>query len=199
VKSTFIKTAIVQSVVIAALMVVGSTVQAQEAGRIAILDVAKVFKDNPAFTAAMESIKTEADQLKNSITAEQEQIKAQAQKIAQMPRDENRNQLEAQLEQSQTALRTKARQQETELLNKEAQIYFSTYRQMQSVVEELATQYGISLVLRFDSEPIDPKNRNEVIKGVNRSVVFHRKVDLTNAVTTALNSRMAQGGGTTLK
>ena len=198
-KSTFIKTAIVQSVVVAALMVVGSTVQAQESGRIAILDVAKVFKDNPAFTAAMESIKTEADQLKNSITAEQEQIKAQAQKVAQMPRDENRNQLEAQLEQQQTALRTKARQQETELLNKEAQIYFNTYRQMQSVVEELSTQYGISLVLRFDSEQIDPKNRNEVIKGVNRSVVFHRKVDLTNMVTETLNNRMAQGGGTSLK
>ena len=86
-----------------------------------------------------------------------------------------------------------------QLLSREAKIYYDTYVEMQSIVESIATEYGLSLVLRFDSETIDPTNRTEVIKGVNRSVVFHRKIDLTTMVTERLNARMAQGGGRQLK
>ena len=95
--------------------------------------------------------------------------------------------MEATLEQKQAALRTKARQAEADLLNREAKIYYDTYQQMQSVVSSLANQHGISLVLRFDSGAIDSTNRAEVIKGVNRAVVFHRRLDLTNMVIGQMN------------
>lgn len=183
------------------LMLGASTCMAQgQAGIVAILDVAKVFKDNPTFAAQMDAIKKEADGLKDQITAEQEQIKVRAQGLAGLEiGSPDRNKLEAELELAQTNLRTRARQAEAELLNREARVYYNTYVQMQSVVEALASSNGISLVLRFDSEPIDASNRNEVIKGVNRAVVFHRKLDLTAMVTQELNNRMAQAGGANLK
>ncbi|MEL7498496.1 MAG: OmpH family outer membrane protein [Planctomycetota bacterium] len=192
-KSTFIKTLFFSVV---ALFLSVTSIQAQEnAGRVAILDVAKVFKNNPSFEAQMKAIRDDADRLKASITQQQEQIKNDAQELTKYGvGTPERNQLEAQLEQRQTSLRTQARQSETQLLNREARIYFDTYQQMQTVVESIAQQYGLSLVLRFDSEAIDPTNRNEVIKGVNRAVVFHRKLDLTTMVTDQLNARMAKGG-----
>ena len=58
---------------------------------------------------------------------------------------------------------------------------------MRGVVENIASQHGISLVLRFDSEEIDPNNRAEVIKGVNRAVVYHRRLDLTGMVSKEMN------------
>ena len=90
-----------------------------------------------------------------------------------------------------------SRQTESELLNREARVYYDTYREMQTVVKALAEANGLSLVLRFDSESIDPNNRNEVIKGVNRAVVFHRKLDLTAMVSAELNTRMAAAPATT--
>ena len=102
-----------------------------------------------------------------------------------------RNQMEADLEQQHTRLRTTTRQSESELLNREARVYFDTYREMQEVVEAAAKEYGLSLVLRFDSESIDPNNRNEVIQGVNRAVVFHRQLDLTSLISKQLNARTA--------
>ena len=101
--------------------------------------------------------------------------------------------MEADLEQQHTHLRTTTRQAESELLNREARVYFDTYREMQTVVEAIAQANGLSLVLRFDSESVDPNNRNEVIKGVNRAVVFHRQLDLTKLVSEELNKRMASG------
>ena len=52
--------------VIAVVVAFGaSVVSAQETGRVAILDVAKVFRDNRSGPVKMDAMKAEADQLKN--------------------------------------------------------------------------------------------------------------------------------------
>jgi len=197
--------ALVRSLAVAVLATVaGSTAVAQEeggsAGLVAVLDVARVFKENPEFAKAMEGVRGEAEALKRQITQQQEAIKAEAQQLGQYePGSAERNQMEATLEQKQTALRTQARQAEADLLKREASIYFATYEKMQSVVGEIAGQHGISLVLRFDSQEIDPTNRAEVIKGVNRAIVFHRRSDLTSLVIGNMGSASANAGGTQLK
>ena len=189
VKSTIIKSVVF---VIAAVVAFGaSVVSAQETGGVAILDVAKVFKENAWFDGGVKAIKAEADQLKVQITAEQDRIKAEVLKLRSMEAGAKRNEEEAKLEQEHTRLRTTTRQAEAELLNREARVYFETYNEMQALVEGMAKEYGLSLVLRFDSESINPNNRNEVIKGVNRAVVFHRQLDLTTLVSKELNARMA--------
>ena len=195
-KSTIIKTAIFA--VVAVVVFSASVASAQEtAGRVAILDVAKVFKENKRFDELVKAIKAQADQLKLQITAEQDAIKADVMKLREKPAGPERNQKEAELEQRHTALRTTTRQNEAELLNREARVYYDTYREMQAVVEGMAKEYGLSLVLRFDSESIDPNNRNEVIKGVNRAVVFHRQLDLTKFVSDELNKRMSSAAAST--
>ena len=182
-----------------ALPMTASSVVAQDdseqSGLVAVLDVAKVFKANTTFEKRMENIKSEADALKAQIQKEQDSIRARAQEVAQYEvGTPERNQLEGKIEQDQASLRTKARQAETDLLNREAKIYYETYQQMQETVAKLAQQYGISLVLRFDSEEIDPTNRPEVIKGVNRAVVFHHKLDLTKMVIENLSPSSASAG-----
>lgn len=193
-KSTIIKSLFV-AIIAVTTIVTSQSLEAQEGktGLVAILDVAKVFKENTVFDGKMAAIKSEADRLKEQITLEQEAIKARAQGLTKYEiGSAERNDLEADLEQQQTALRTKARQLETSLLNREAVVYYETYQQMQTIVGSMANQYGISLVLRFDSAEIDANNRADVIKGVNRAVVYHRQLDLTKAVTDAMNARSAQ-------
>lgn len=190
-KSTIFKTFLVALIATVTLQSAQRSADAQEtksAGLVAVLDVAKVFKDHQGFDAKMKAIKSEAEGLKTQIQQQQDAIKAEAQALTNYePGSNERNQLEATLEQKQAALRTKARQAEADLLNREAGIYYETYEQMQKVVSAMANQHGISLVLRFDSGPIDSTNRPEVIKGVNRAVVFHRRLDLTNMVIGQMN------------
>ena len=168
-----------------------SVVSAQETGGVAILDVAKVFKENASFGDEMRKLKAEADQLKYEIAKEQDRIKTEVLKLRDMEAGPKRNRMEADLEQQHTRLRTTARQTESELLSREARVYFDTYREMQAVVEALAKEYGLSLVLRFDSERIDPNNQKSVLKVLIRAVVHHSKLDLTKMVSQQLNERMA--------
>lgn len=166
-------------------------------GMVAILDVAKVFKENQSFDTKINAIKAEADRLKATMNQQQEAIKVEAQSLGNYEvGSPERNELEAKLMQQQTALQTQARQSETELLNREARVYYETYQEMQSVVSKMAAEYKISLVLRFDSEQIDATNRAEVIKGVNRSVVYQdSRIDMTGAVIQTMNQlAQAQNG-----
>lgn len=169
-------------------------------GLVTVLDVAAVFDKNPSFNGLMDAIKAEADRLKTDITAKQEQIRQNALQLQDLTvGSADRNKKEAELEQQQTSLRTDARQSEQDLLNREALIYYETYRTLQNVVAEIAEEYNISLVLRYDSTEIDKTNRAEVIKGVNRTVVFHRQLDLTKLVSERMNARTANAGSTSIR
>ena len=198
-KSTFSKIVLSALVTVVALSV--STASAQEgkqSGIVAVLDVAKVFKENRDFESKMQSIKSTADQLKASIQQKQEAIKQEAAGLQQYEvGSPDRNKLEAELVQKQAKLRTEAHQAEVDLLSKEAGVYYQTYQQMQSILSSLSTEYGISLVLRFDSETVDANNRGEVIKGVNRAVVYQQGLDLTTMVIEKMSNSTAQAGGTT--
>jgi Skp family chaperone for outer membrane proteins len=173
---------------------------AQEGGIVAVLDVAQVFKVNQAFDLAMNNIKTKAEGLKAEIQQRQEVIKGEAQQIATSGYDlgsPQRNEMEGAVEQKQAALRTWARQQEALLLNEEAQVYFNTYKKMQTVVGTIAQSYNISLVIRYDGSEVSAASRPEVIKAVNRSVVYHKDIDLTNMVIKEMGPRVAEAPGAT--
>lgn len=198
-RSTFSK--IVLSALVTVVAFSFNTASAQEgkqSGIVAVLDVAKVFKENRDFESKMQSIKSTADQLKASIQQKQEAIKQEAAGLQQYEvGSPERNQMEAELVQKQAKLRTEAHQAEVDLLSKEAGVYYDTYQQMQSILSSLSNEYGISLVLRFDSEKVDANNRGEVIKGVNRAVVYQQGLDLTTMVIEKMSNNVARAGGAT--
>ena len=178
-----------------------SSASAQEV--VAVLDVAEVFKVNQSFDSQMKNLKQEAEGLKTEIQQRQESIKQKAQSIAQSgyePGSPKRNEMEAAVEQEQAGLRTWARQQEARLLTTEAKVYYDTYVKMQRVVSELASVNKISMVIRYDGGKIDPSSRPEVIKAVNRSVVYSDKnIDLTPYVIEGMGPRVAEKTGPAIK
>lgn len=193
------KLALITAVAIT-LPLTGIVAQAQESGIVAILDVAAVFQRNLEFNTQMNEIKQSANELKAQITEQQKAIQLKAQEISAMESGPRRFEQEAALEQQQTQLKTLARQRETNLLNREAQIYYVTYQKLQSVVAAVAEANGIVLVLRFDNSPINGNVRPEVIKAVNRSVVYNNQLDLTNLVAQQMGPQVvADNAGTQLK
>lgn len=177
-----------------------SAAQAQDGpGLVLVLDVAKVFKSYPEFQTQMDAIKQQAESLKGKIQEQQQAIQEQAREVSRMEQGLARDEAEGKVEQQQASLRTSARQAEGKLLTREAQIYYNTYRKMQESVTQLAQENNVALVLRFESESIDPANRGEVIKGVNRQVVYYGSIDLTDSVIERMKTRTASAPRTAPK
>ncbi len=153
-------------------------------GIVVVLDVARVFKDNAQFNKAIEAIQARAKTLKSEVESKQQQLQASARDVSEKfaATSPDRKTAEAQLEQELTTLRTYARQSEAELMTEEAKVYYETYQTMHSIVSRAAAANNISLVLRFDSSECDQNNRGDVIKMVNRAIIFQSNSDITDWV-----------------
>lgn len=170
----------------------GNTNQDSNAnGYVTVLDVAKVFKNYPPFDQQLKQIESEAEALRAKIQQQEQQLRSEAQNIVKMFKigTSERKQKEADLEQKRAKMMTEGRHAQTDLLNREAQLYFKTYAQMRGVVQAYSKQAGIALVIRFESAPIDRDNRGAVIKGVNRNVVFQDRMDITVAIIKQMHSQ----------
>jgi Skp family chaperone for outer membrane proteins len=168
-------------------------------GVVVVLDVARVFKDNATFNKKIEAIQARAKTLKTEVETRQQQLQASARDISEKfeATSPDRKTAEAELEQQMTSLRTYARQSEAELMSEEAKVYYETYQTMHRIVSSAAAANNIALVLRFDSSECDPTNRGDVIKMVNRAVIYQANSDITNWVIgemTNLETASAAGG-----
>ena len=163
-------------------------------GIVAVLDVAEVFKENTSFNTQLNAIRNEAKSLNDQFQSRMKQLQENAQGLSiYNPGTPERRAKEAELEQEQTKIRTQYRQANEDLLNREAALYHRTYLDLQSVVQRLAMQHGISMVLRFDRSQVNPDIRPEVVKVVNRAVVYQKNLDLTDMVIKEMVSKATAG------
>lgn len=187
------KTSRIGFVAVALLVSLGTVAngqQAQEQGQsgiVAVLDVAKVFKEHAQFNASMEAIKKEIEVFEEDFRGKRESLQNQIRALQSLQGQPEFKTEEAALARKEADLQIEANQKRAEILSKEAEIYYSTYNEVVATVARLSGSYGISLVIRYDSGAIDQTDRASVIKGVNRSVVFQRDLDLTKLVLQELN------------
>ncbi len=166
---------------------------AQDSGIVAVLDVAKVFRANKGLDDQLQLLRDEASMLMNRVKQQQAAIQEQAKQVMTFEvGTAERNRKETEVEQKQAKLRTEVRQLETDLMIREAKLLHQTYEQMKQVVGSAAKTNGISLVLRFDSTPMNAENPKDVMQGVNRSVVFHDQLDLTSMVISTMGPVTAE-------
>ncbi len=180
------------------------TGQAQP-GIVVVLDMVRVFKAHPGHQAAMKKIEARAEEMRKDFQAQQIALQDKAKQAGAEYQGAQLDAIEITLRQEEVALQTKARQAQTELMKSEAEAFYKTHSEVMTIVQELCVQYNVGLVLGFDSEPIDPSRPESVIRGVQRSVVYHSN-DLTDHVlhripgairTADAGAAGTQPGGTT--
>ena len=167
--------------------------QGPSTGRFAVIDISHIYKNHAGFKSQMEAMKREVEAFEASLRNRGKQI------------EQLRNQLKAynagtppykQVEeqiaklaaegQAQTQLKRK------DFLEREAKIYYNTYMEITRAVEQFAERNSISLVVRFNSAPINSGDGNSVLEGVNRAVVYQKNLNITDFVLKMLNTNVAR-------
>jgi Skp family chaperone for outer membrane proteins len=100
---------------------------------------------------------------------------------------DEQKQLQAKLDAENAALQEKMKAERARFLRAESDAYYASYNTVQEVVEALARERSIRLVLRHNTEIIKPAERQSVLQGVNRAVVFQDGLDITADVIKRLN------------
>jgi len=70
----------------------------------------------------------------------------------------------------------------------EAKVYHTIYVGVCEKTAAYAKAKGFRVVLRYNSDPINPDDRNSVLAGVNNSIVFQDQVDITAEIIRRVNN-----------
>jgi Skp family chaperone for outer membrane proteins len=157
---------------------------------VAMLDLTKVFKQCERFTDRSEKMRQEVTAAECELKGKRDAYTALTRQLESLKRgtDEHRR-LEAELKKTAETLNAEVKLQKDAFLRQEAMLYYETYEEVQAAVRHYADQHGIKLVLRFNGDPIDRNKPDEVLKELNKSVIYQAGIDITTDVLEMVNGR----------
>jgi Skp family chaperone for outer membrane proteins len=195
VKLSFASATVVASLAALCLVAAPAVAQTKPADPgVRVIDIERAFKQHQRYNAEIEQLK----ELAKSMEAETNKEK---QSIIDMEKDlpnlaagsSERKALEEQILRRKTDLAARTRIKQQELLEKEAKVYYFTYKEIQDEVAEYCRQTGVSLVLQYSSDKVDPNNRMSIMKAMGNPVVHHSGIDITDSILKWLNQGSAAG------
>jgi Skp family chaperone for outer membrane proteins len=162
---------------------------------VAVVDISFVFKQYPKFTQDIEALKVAMTEADNQLKGVRDRLVAmEAQRDGLKPGTAEFKQLDEELARQKADFSIQQGTIRRDFLEREAKIYFSTYTHVSEVVSQVARQNNIGMVLRFNGDPIDPMQREDVMRAIMQPIVFQNNVDITPNVLAALGVPM--GGPT---
>ena len=162
--------------------------------KVGLIDMAFVFKNYKKFETLREDLKVEiaaseekAKAVQQETTGLQQQLKTFTEGSAEYAK------IEKQLVQKMAEFEGFRREKSREFLKKESQIYSQVYHEVEDVVKLYATQFGYTLVIRFNREDPDNENPQQVLQNMNRQVVYYREDDdITAKILNKLNKNLSK-------
>ena len=162
----------------------------QAPGSIALLDVSRIFKEHARFNAEMTNMKAEVQAAEASMKQQAAGLQQRMELLEEMaPGSPDYKREEEGIAQLRAKMQVDVQLQRKEFLQKEAKIYHMVYSEIQQEVEYFAGRYNISAVLRFSNDQANVEQPDEVLRDINKSVVyFDPRLDITNDILRALNN-----------
>jgi len=177
-------------------------VGAQPQAGIALLDVSQIFKKHSRFQQMMADMKADVQAAEEAVKKERETINTLVEQLKGLKAGSpDYKQLEQHIATRQADLNVQLQLQRKEFLLREAKLYHSVYQEIEQEVSYYANSMGIAMVLRYNGDPVDGENPEDVLRNINKPVVcFAPGMDITDTILQRLNARggaMTGSQGTT--
>jgi Skp family chaperone for outer membrane proteins len=155
---------------------------------VVVIDIGYIFKNHVRFNGAMEEMKVDLQAIEKQFRGESEELAKRMQGLSRWkPGSADYNAEEEKITRARADLQMRMQREKKKFMLREAKIYYQVYDEIVNVTAKFCQRYGISLVLRYNSEAIDSDNAGSVMKGVNRNVVFQKSVNITYDILALLN------------
>jgi Skp family chaperone for outer membrane proteins len=161
---------------------------------VVVIDLGAVFKQHNRFNQEMEVMKKDVADFENFLRDQGERVNKLREQLKQYnPGTPDYNLLEKKIHQTIADLQVESQLKRKQFMEQEAKLYYNVYDEVTRAVARFANENGISLVLRYNSDPIDPADRASVLAGVNNPIVFQRNLDITGIIVEYVNRNSTAG------
>lgn len=161
------------------------------AGGVAIVDMTYIFEKYAGFQSKKDALQKDINLAEQDLKMMQEQMKALAERLKDYkPNTPDYNAIEEELAKRNAEGQVKMQKQKKEFLAREAKMFYSVYQEVSEEIKMFAERSGINLVLRFTGDPVDIDDPQQVVKELNKGVVYYSpSIDITPHILESLNRR----------
>jgi outer membrane protein len=155
---------------------------------VAVIDIKHIFENYIPFKNAMDDIKKDYDAFETQVRGLEANLRKDIERLKGMPPGTNEYKaLEQQVATTRTQVQLDINNRQKERVEEEAKVYHRANQELVAAVQQFAHRYGIDLVLQYSSAEIDPSKPDTVIRGLNRMVVYHNGLQITDQILQELN------------
>lgn len=155
---------------------------------VAVVDINYIFKNHKRHQATVEAMKAEMTKIEG-------ELKADSEKLRQM--EEQRNaynvgaaeykQLDEELARSIADFKLKMDRLRKEFMEREAKIYYQAFLEVSDAIKYYADRHDIGLVIRFNGDKVDANRREDVLREIQKTVVYQNRIDITPDILALVN------------
>lgn len=165
--------------------------------RVALVDLTRVFAEHEAFKVEIEKMRREVEEAEKELKARREAIEQAAAALESLPTEsEIRTEAKRKAVLEMQTLQTGVAVQKAKFMEQEARLYADTYESVLAIIDAYAAEQKIDLVLRFNGDKPDlHQDLQSVMQHLNRQVLYHKGVDITDEILRRANAAQRAGGG----
>ena len=174
-----------------ALVCVAAVARADERAPVAILNMDRVVKTHQPLLDELKPLQAEVKKLQETVQVRQAELETVALQLQKAPQGSAEFQrLQMQAVKLQNELRQFAATEQQALQKKELAVLVAFHRTLEDEVAKFAKANGIKLVLRQqDSSLDDNQSPAEILKSLNRDIIYQDGLDITDEILKALAAR----------
>lgn len=166
-------------------------VQAQSPSEVVLVDLTYVFKHHVGMSSAKKSLEEQLRLAQTDMEIRRQQVLDMSRQLQGVPKGSPEfAELENRLRDSQFEMQRDFDAKKREFLKKETQMLYATLKEVQDEVAGYCRQSGAKVALQFDGDPITAGDHNQILKDLNRPVLYWDKsVDITPIILNQINGR----------
>jgi Skp family chaperone for outer membrane proteins len=157
---------------------------------IAMIDVGRVFKEYARFNQQVEALKGEAQTAEQAFKEDTKFIQGKIDELKGLKAGSlEYSNLEQEIARMRSDLNVRVQLKRKEFVQREGKAYHVAYAEVSELVRYFAQRNGISVVLRYNGEKVDAENPEDVIRDLNKPVLYFADgLDITAHILQGLNN-----------
>ena len=156
---------------------------------VGLVDMTVVFENWDRFRAERDRITAEARREADKFRPLYNDLLAMREQLEELPKEsENYNWVKRDYEDRYEKYGERREAHKRKFSGESPQLYRELYDEVRVLLSDIAEERGLELVIRFRRDPEEPGTPEDVLKDMNRLVLFHRGADLTDEIIALLNA-----------
>ncbi|WP_254512529.1 OmpH family outer membrane protein [Anatilimnocola floriformis] len=161
---------------------------------VAVINLDKVFNNYKKHALRLQPLRENAKELDESVQVRQVEIETTLNQLRKaMPGSQEQVRIQQTLLKLQNDLRIFVETERAKLQKREVGILITTQKDVDEQIKKICQDRGLKLVLRQNSAADESQPLPEILKNLNRDVVYQDGLDITDDVLNALNEKKPDG------